>query len=199
MQLLGHRYYDDSIGRFISSDPIQNGMNWYDYCENDPGISSDRKGLFPTFGWIIDAIDYLGGWITVGGTTFGGSADDDIIRSAYPPYVRGKGHIIGDDEIGVSLPGDRGNHRLVDVMNPKNRKVITVPIIDKGPEVTADNYWGPPVRRPWFPRRGIDLTPTTANALGLPWSPSPGHGGKGSGSWPIKWRFHKSVGSGGNI
>ena len=45
LQLLGHRYYDASIGRFISSDPIQDGMNWYAYCENNPTARVDPLGF----------------------------------------------------------------------------------------------------------------------------------------------------------
>ncbi len=45
LQLLGHRYYDPSIGRFLSSDPAQAGTNWYAYCDNNPLIHSDRTGL----------------------------------------------------------------------------------------------------------------------------------------------------------
>ena len=42
--LLGHRYYDASIGRLISEDPIQAGDNWYAYCENNPLNSFDADG-----------------------------------------------------------------------------------------------------------------------------------------------------------
>ncbi len=45
LMLLGHRYYDSSIGRFISSDPVHDGDNWYVYCENDPLNSIDANGL----------------------------------------------------------------------------------------------------------------------------------------------------------
>ena len=45
LMLLGHRYYDASVGRFISSDPIQAGDNWYAYCENNPLKSIDPSGL----------------------------------------------------------------------------------------------------------------------------------------------------------
>ncbi len=45
LQLLGHRYYDPSIGRFISQDPIQDGDNWYAYCGNDPEGCMDPEGL----------------------------------------------------------------------------------------------------------------------------------------------------------
>ena len=44
LQLLGHRSYDASIGRFISSDPAHAGMNWYDYCENNPTRGIDPLG-----------------------------------------------------------------------------------------------------------------------------------------------------------
>ena len=45
LQLLGHRYYDASVGRFISSDPAKAGDNWYAYCDNNPTASSDADGL----------------------------------------------------------------------------------------------------------------------------------------------------------
>ena len=45
LQLLGHRYYDPSIGRFLSSDPAQAGTNWYAYCDNSPLIREDASGL----------------------------------------------------------------------------------------------------------------------------------------------------------
>ena len=42
---LGHRYYDASVGRFLSRDPIQDGYNWYAYVGNDPVNAVDPKGL----------------------------------------------------------------------------------------------------------------------------------------------------------
>ena len=45
LKLLGYRYYDSSTGRFISRDPIQDGDNWYVYCDNDPMNGVDSKGL----------------------------------------------------------------------------------------------------------------------------------------------------------
>ena len=45
LQLLGHRYYDPSIGRFLSVDPIQDGSNWYAYCDNNPLGETDAEGL----------------------------------------------------------------------------------------------------------------------------------------------------------
>jgi RHS repeat-associated protein len=45
LMLLGHRYYDPSIGRFITSDPVQDGDNWYAYCGNNPLGGTDPEGL----------------------------------------------------------------------------------------------------------------------------------------------------------
>jgi len=45
LQLLGHRYYDPSTGRFLTRDPIKDGRNWYGYCENNPVRSVDPEGL----------------------------------------------------------------------------------------------------------------------------------------------------------
>ena len=45
------RYYDPSVGRFISEDPIglQGGPNFYDYVANDPVDFNDPRGLAPTW------------------------------------------------------------------------------------------------------------------------------------------------------
>ncbi|MFN8138186.1 MAG: RHS repeat-associated core domain-containing protein [Fimbriimonadales bacterium] len=45
LMLLGHRYYDPSIGRFLSRDPIGDGENWYGYCGGNPVRFSDPMGL----------------------------------------------------------------------------------------------------------------------------------------------------------
>ena len=43
--LMGHRYYDTRIGRFISQDPAGDGDNWYAYADNDPVDAVDPEGL----------------------------------------------------------------------------------------------------------------------------------------------------------
>ena len=50
LMLLGHRYYDASVGRFISSDPAKAGDNWYVYCDNNPLQKTDPLGLDPPKG-----------------------------------------------------------------------------------------------------------------------------------------------------
>ena len=39
------RYYSPEIQRFISEDPIKDGINWYAYCGNNPVNCSDPLGL----------------------------------------------------------------------------------------------------------------------------------------------------------
>ena len=42
---LRNRYYSPEIGRFITEDPIQDGLNWYAYCGNNPVNFWDPLGL----------------------------------------------------------------------------------------------------------------------------------------------------------
>ena len=41
----GQRFYDPENGRFITSDPVMDGRNWYVYCNNDPVNFKDSDGL----------------------------------------------------------------------------------------------------------------------------------------------------------
>ncbi|HET6644084.1 MAG TPA: RHS repeat-associated core domain-containing protein [Fimbriimonadales bacterium] len=45
LKLLGHRYYDPSLGRFLSRDIARDGRNWYAYCECNPLRLIDYDGL----------------------------------------------------------------------------------------------------------------------------------------------------------
>ena len=56
LMLLGERYYDASVGRFISSDPAKAGDNWYAYCENNPLTRTDPQGLDDLWTEITDAL-----------------------------------------------------------------------------------------------------------------------------------------------
>ncbi len=40
------RYYDTETGRFVSEDPIRDGLNWYVYCGGNPIVFVDPLGLF---------------------------------------------------------------------------------------------------------------------------------------------------------
>ena len=45
LKLLGNRYYDPTIGRFLTPDPACVGSNWYAYCGNNPNSFEDPLGL----------------------------------------------------------------------------------------------------------------------------------------------------------
>ena len=38
------RYYDPSVGRFVSQDPSGDGNNWFAYCDNNPVNRADASG-----------------------------------------------------------------------------------------------------------------------------------------------------------
>lgn len=42
---LRNRYLDPTTGRFITEDPIRDGLNWFIYCENNPINRVDPSGL----------------------------------------------------------------------------------------------------------------------------------------------------------
>ena len=42
---LRNRYYDTATGRFITEDPIRDGVNWYSYCGGNPVVYEDMSGL----------------------------------------------------------------------------------------------------------------------------------------------------------
>ena len=39
------RWYDPELGRFITEDPVRDGVNWYVYCNNSPLVYTDPSGL----------------------------------------------------------------------------------------------------------------------------------------------------------
>ena len=64
---LRNRYYDSATGRFITEDPIKDGLNWYSYCGGNPVMFVDPSGLDYGFddeeyaNKIIDQINTLTG------------------------------------------------------------------------------------------------------------------------------------------
>ncbi len=39
------RYYSPGLGRFLSEDPIRDGLNWYTYCGGNPVMYADSNGM----------------------------------------------------------------------------------------------------------------------------------------------------------
>ena len=66
LQLLGHRYYDPSTGRFLTRDPIKDGRNWYGYCENNPLKFVDPAGLVSICGFEF-TVETIGDGLAVSG------------------------------------------------------------------------------------------------------------------------------------
>lgn len=56
--LMGVRYYDPIVGRFISRDPIGDGVNDYAYCGNDPVAYADPSGM----SYLGDVLDVFKGY-----------------------------------------------------------------------------------------------------------------------------------------
>jgi RHS repeat-associated protein len=86
LMLLGHRYYDASIGRFLTRDPAKDGRNWYAYASNNP-----LSGTDPTGQWIETALDIAGLILDV----------KDFIEE---PSIISGAMIVGD-VIGIVAPG----------------------------------------------------------------------------------------------
>ena len=40
------RWYDSNLGRFTASDPIRDGVNWWNYCNGNPITFVDPTGLY---------------------------------------------------------------------------------------------------------------------------------------------------------
>ncbi len=65
--LMGHRYYDTRIGRFITQDPAGSGNNWYEYAGNDPVDETDPMGLVAQ---LQGSLNVPGTWTTEDITNF---------------------------------------------------------------------------------------------------------------------------------
>jgi RHS repeat-associated protein len=77
LMLLGARYYDPSIGRFISRDPIRyrGGVNLYGYCFNNPANDTDPSGLIaPALAaLVLIGVLLVGGVLAASGQEEGGA------------------------------------------------------------------------------------------------------------------------------
>ena len=104
------RYYQPTTGRFLTEDPIRNGLNYYTYCKNNPVFYIDPSGLIDVL--LTDYIKAFSGsytWdantrsatVTVGNktTTFTDKSNGAYIDS------NGKMHI--EDSQFISKLGDK--------------------------------------------------------------------------------------------
>jgi RHS repeat-associated protein len=132
LQLLGHRYYDPSLKRFISQDPIGLGsgdLNFYAYCGGNPLTATDPEGLDWTYylnavvdhfaGWGNTLTGGATGWVTdkIGNTTMmgGGTIVDRHSRQYRAGEITGVVHqlaMIGAEGIGAARAGKTGYKHL---------------------------------------------------------------------------------------
>ena len=92
LQLLGHRYYDPAVGRFLSPDPIKDGRNWYAYCENNPLTAADPSGLVAPI--------IVGGVLIAGAILCSGCTGNDAVDTAASAVVPSSA-----GEVGGALEG----------------------------------------------------------------------------------------------
>ena len=72
------RYYDASVGRYISIDPAQDGVNWYIYCNNNPLSFVDPTGLFDEKQFAVGVFQFAGSLLAFGAATGTGIASEGI-------------------------------------------------------------------------------------------------------------------------
>jgi RHS repeat-associated protein len=92
LRLLGHRFYDPGIGRFLTRDPVKDGRNWYVYCANDPVNGADPTGL------ILPILAVGAVAIGIAGLIRLGHDAGEIIEDARQDKVDPTRDVWGDDE-----------------------------------------------------------------------------------------------------
>ena len=86
--LMGHRYYDSRIGRFLTQDPAGDGDNWYAYAGNDPVNKTDPSGL--SMGLPGSFGDFSAPDQRYGGFGGGGGGLDDFFNNEDDAMQRGQ-------------------------------------------------------------------------------------------------------------
>lgn len=66
------RWYDSELGKFTTSDPIRDGVNWWNYCNGNPMIFVDSDGLEGKF------FGYLKKLLSFDNSSFGITPNNNI-------------------------------------------------------------------------------------------------------------------------
>jgi RHS repeat-associated protein len=118
------RYYDPSVGRFISEDPSGFGggdVNLYAYCGNNPVLLIDPEGLWGVFGGISFRVTAPGASVEAGGRLLVGTEGDGI-RACLSGNVSGT-MLGGGAAAGRGLEGGFFTHDVSDFMNSSSINV----------------------------------------------------------------------------
>ena len=92
------RWYDPELGRFISEDPAQDGVNWYVYVSNNPLKYVDPTGLFDL--WVGGEVDLVG----VSGIELGGGIVVDTDNPGESGFT-GTAGFAGGANVGAGVGG----------------------------------------------------------------------------------------------
>ncbi len=99
------RYYDPTIGRFISEDPLQfqAGINFYAYVNNNPVNANDPTGLAGQYQGIVDPMaiysGFKSGWNWVAGKV---ERTNDIVKNVSEDAVNLAMKITGGNTLAAS-------------------------------------------------------------------------------------------------
>jgi len=106
MLQLGARFYWPEVGRFVSQDPIGDGVNWYTYAEDNPVVWVDPTGLCTSYEVLRDASNFFAG---VGDTVSFGLSRSVRQRGGYDYVVSpGSGMYSAGAWTGVGLSAATG-------------------------------------------------------------------------------------------
>jgi RHS repeat-associated protein len=153
------RYYDPSVGRFLSEDPIgfDGGINFYTYTRNQPTRYRDPSGLDVTVilyrGEGINVFDHVGIGVNSTATTGFYPASDDLLD-----LIR---ILAGRDVRGDARPDDPSRHR---------EEVITIPTTpahDIAVQAYIDNVLRNPGRYNVYNRSCVTFVTEALRAAGL--------------------------------
>ena len=114
---LRNRYYQPTIGRFITEDPVKDGLNWYNYCAGNPVMMIDPSGLIKVL--LRNAIENNGGTVewdneTQTATVTMNINNKDITKTYSGEIINGR--MIVDSEV-LEKDFDKGESGIYEIKN----------------------------------------------------------------------------------
>ena len=129
---LRNRYYDPSIGRFITEDPAQSGTNWYVYANNNPLTYIDP--------WGLDAIVITTSTMSVYGNAHTSMLVQDNSGNWYYFYWGNKNAVLLEVSADKLTDLDTFNAWLVRNCAGKGGEKTDKPLHDSSDEYTTGTY-----------------------------------------------------------
>ena len=117
--LMGHRYYDTRIGRFLSPDPAGDGDNWYAYVGNDPVNKTDPTGMSAINAYSAPDGRNQG---PLGGNS--GSLMDFFAREDELNQLGQAQAAERSQSSGLQLASDKGNKKYGQISNASSKPIV---------------------------------------------------------------------------